>query len=64
MDKERFMGERVEIMKNIVPVWQWEWQEGVGAAISTFRVAAKLCEQFDSFILNHNEAILYMSAMD
>jgi alpha-mannosidase len=41
------------------PVWQWEWEEGVAAALSTFRVAADLCEKFDTFIFNHNEAILY-----
>ncbi len=44
---------------HIDPVWQWEWEEGVAVAISTFRVAADLCEQFDEFIFNHNEALLY-----
>lgn len=44
---------------HIDPMWQWEWKEGVGAAISTFRVAAELCEQYDAFIFNHNEALLY-----
>lgn len=41
------------------PVWLWEWEEGAAAAISTFRTAADLCEEFDSFIFCHNEAILY-----
>ncbi len=41
------------------PVWLWEWEEGAAAAISTFRTAADLCEQFDAFVFNHNEAILY-----
>lgn len=41
------------------PVWLWEWEEGAAAAISTFRVAADLCEEFDGFVFNHNEAILY-----
>jgi alpha-mannosidase len=41
------------------PVWLWEWEEGAAAAISTFRTAADLCEQFDGFIFNHNEVILY-----
>ncbi|MFH1023228.1 MAG: glycoside hydrolase family 38 C-terminal domain-containing protein [Planctomycetota bacterium] len=41
------------------PVWLWEWEEGVAAAISTFRTAADLCEEFDTFVFNHNEAILY-----
>jgi len=41
------------------PVWQWEWEEGAAAAISTFRQAARFCEEFDAFVFNHNEAILY-----
>jgi len=41
------------------PVWQWEWEEGAAAAISTFRVAAKFCREFDGFIFCHNEALLY-----
>ena len=46
---------------HIDPVWQWTWQEGLGAALSTFRVAADFCEDetFDGFIFNHNEALLY-----
>ena len=44
---------------HIDPMWQWEWTEGVGAAISTFRVAAALCEQYDAFVFNHNESLLY-----
>ncbi len=41
------------------PVWQWEWEEGVGAALSTFRAAADFCEEYDDFVFCHNEAILY-----
>ncbi len=41
------------------PVWLWEWEEGAAEAISTFRVAADFCEDFDGFIFNHNEAVLY-----
>ncbi|MBN1540705.1 alpha-mannosidase [candidate division KSB1 bacterium] len=41
------------------PVWLWEWEEGVAATISTFRTAADLCEEFDEFVFNHNEVILY-----
>ncbi|MBU0608519.1 MAG: alpha-mannosidase, partial [Armatimonadetes bacterium] len=41
------------------PVWLWEWEEGAAEAISTFRVAADLCESFKGFIFNHNEVILY-----
>ena len=41
------------------PVWLWEWEEGAAAALSTFRVAADLCEAFDGFVFNHNEVTLY-----
>jgi alpha-mannosidase len=41
------------------PVWLWEWEEGAAEAISTFRMAADLCDEFSAFIFNHNEAILY-----
>lgn len=41
------------------PIWLWQWEEGAGAALSTFRTAADLCEAFDNFVFNHNEAILY-----
>jgi len=44
---------------HIDPVWLWEWEEGASAALSTFRAAADLCEKFDAFVFNHNEAILY-----
>ena len=45
---------------HIDPMWQWEWEEGAAEALSTFRVAAKFCREFDSYIFCHNEAILYM----
>lgn len=41
------------------PVWLWQWGEGAAEAISTFRVAADFCEQYDGFVFNHNEALLY-----
>lgn len=41
------------------PVWLWEWQEGAAEAISTFRTAADLIEEFTGFVFNHNEVILY-----
>jgi alpha-mannosidase len=41
------------------PVWLWPWEEGAAEAISTFRIAADLCEEFPGFIFNHNEVILY-----
>jgi len=41
------------------PAWLWRWNEGLAEAISTFRVAADFCEQYDGFVFNHNEALLY-----
>lgn len=41
------------------PVWQWEWEEGAAAAVSTFRAAAEFCREYDGYIFNHNEVILY-----
>ena len=41
------------------PVWQWEWEEGAAETLSTFRVAAKFCREYDGFIFCHNEALLY-----
>ena len=40
------------------PIWQWTWEEGAAAALSTFRSAAKLCDEFD-YIFCHNEVTLY-----
>ena len=40
------------------PVWQWDWQEGLATAISTFYMAAEFCDDFD-YIFCHNEALLY-----
>ena len=44
---------------HIDPVWQWEWEEGASTAVSTFRSAADFCDEFDGFVFNHNEVILY-----
>lgn len=41
------------------PIWQWDRDEGIGAALSTFRAAADFCEEYDGFVFNHNEVILY-----
>ena len=41
------------------PTWLWQWEEGAAAAIGTFRAAAEFCEEYDGFVFNHNEAILY-----
>ena len=43
---------------HIDPIWLWEWEEGAAAAVSTFRSAANLLEEYD-FIFNHNEVTLY-----
>lgn len=46
---------------HIDPVWHWHFNEGIGCAISTFRVAAEFAEDeaYNAFVFNHNEAILY-----
>lgn len=41
------------------PVWLWRWQEGCSEALSTFRTAEELTEEFGGFVFNHNESILY-----
>ncbi len=46
------------------PVWLWEWEEGAGEALSTFRTVASLCEEFPGFVFNHNEAVLYQWVED
>ncbi len=44
---------------HIDPVWQWEWEEGAAATVTTFRAAADFCDEFDDFVFCHNEAKLY-----
>lgn len=44
---------------HIDPMWQWDWGEGAASALSTYRVAAQLSEEFDRYVFNHNEALLY-----
>lgn len=34
-------------------------EEGISAALSTFHTAADFCENYDGFVFNHNEALLY-----
>ena len=41
------------------PVWLWNMEEGISAALSTFHTAADFCENYDGFVFNHNEALLY-----
>lgn len=43
---------------HIDPVWQWTWDEGISAAVATFKSAADLADEFD-YIFCHNESILY-----
>lgn len=43
---------------HIDPVWQWNEEEGIQAAIATFASAANLAEEFN-YIFCHNEALLY-----
>jgi alpha-mannosidase len=44
---------------HIDPVWMWGWEEGLREAISTFRTAADLLDEFPEFVFNHNESLLY-----
>lgn len=40
------------------PIWQWTWDEGISSALSTFKSAADLADEFD-YIFCHNESLLY-----
>ena len=55
------MMKRLHLVCNahIDPLWLWELEEGISAALSTFRVAADFCEFYDGYVFNHNEAMLY-----
>ena len=46
------------------PVWLWEWEEGAGEALSTFRQAAEFCEKREGYVFCHNEAVLYQWVED
>lgn len=46
---------------HIDPVWQWDWEEGASAAISTFQSAVNLAEKYD-YIFCHNEVTVYRYA--
>ena len=41
------------------PVWLWSWEEGLREAISTFRTAVNMLDEFPEFEFNHNESLLY-----
>ena len=43
---------------HIDPIWQWDWQEGVSAVLSTFQSAVNLAEKYD-YIFCHNEVTVY-----
>ena len=43
---------------HIDPVWQWDWEEGLGTTVSTFKQAADFCDEYD-YVFCHNESILY-----
>lgn len=54
------MSKKVHLICNahIDPIWQWDWQEGVSAVLSTFYSAVKLAEKYD-YIFCHNEVTVY-----
>ncbi len=46
------------------PVWQWRWEEGCAAALSTFATAVEILEEHPTLVFNHNEAVLYRWVKD
>lgn len=52
---------RIHLVANahLDPVWLWRWQEGCSEALSTFRTASELADEFQGFKFNHNESVLY-----
>lgn len=44
---------------HVDPVWLWDFEEGIAAAVSTFRTAADFCEEYEGYVFNHNESLLY-----
>lgn len=51
---------RVHLICNahLDPIWQWTWDEGIAAALATFKSAADLADEFD-YIFCHGESLLY-----
>ena len=43
---------------HIDPIWQWTWDEGISAALATFKSACDLADEFD-YIFCHNESLVY-----
>lgn len=52
---------RIHLVANahLDPVWLWRWQEGCSEALSTFRTASELADEFQGFKFNHSESVLY-----
>ena len=42
---------------HIDPVWRWGWEEGAREAISTFKTAANLLDEYPELIFNQNEPV-------
>ena len=40
------------------PIWQWTWDEGISAVISTFKSAVELAKNYD-YVFCHGESLLY-----
>lgn len=57
--------QRVHLICNahIDPIWQWDWQEGASAVLSTFRSAVNLADKYD-YIFCHNEVTAYKYVED
>jgi len=57
---------KIHLVSNahIDPVWLWEWEDGAGAALSTFRQAAAFCEERRGYVFCHNESVLYQWVKD
>ncbi len=43
---------------HIDPIWQWDWQEGASAVLSTFQSAVNLAKKHN-YIFCHNEVTVY-----
>ena len=46
------------------PMWLWRWEEGYAEALSTFRTAVELIDEFPEFVFCHNESVLYEWVME
>lgn len=57
--EEKIMNLHLVCNAHVDPVWLWDMEEGISAALSTFRMAAVFCEEYGGFVFNHNEVVLY-----